>query len=376
MATYNWVSAVNGSWTKGSKWSPYGGPAVDHSNGIESYSIDTAIFATGANHAYTVSGTAQAGTLSVIGDHVNFNNFHISNNFNGINFNVNGGASVVVGSSSFIDLSGNFYNADDGSLNVDHAKLTLKGLLHYGFGNIGPDAQFDITGGNAYFINQHDLVSGGSVAATGAVSITRGGILNATFTRMAGTVSISGQGSIWTSSAVSYQGEVSGTVIGSNDGTLAGSVTNSGTILAAAGTFHVTAAVSDDIVTPALKGSFKINTGATLDLGGNSDNDVIFLTKATLMLEKGITETGFLTGFAKGDKIDVAQQSVTSLTASGQNGHTILTAFSGSVAVETLNLAGNYSAANFSTKSDQNGGSLISYVPDHHVPAVSMVKLA
>ncbi len=123
----------------------------------------------------------------------------------------------------------------------------------------------------------------------------------------------------------------------------------------------MTAAVVNNVGTPSSSGTFQIDPNAVLDLGASSNQAVRFLTGSMLTLEKGVSETGLLHGFSVQDAIDLVGQSVTSFTAAASGGNTTLTAYNGTSAVDVLTFAGNYTATNFATQGDGNGGTKVVY---------------
>lgn len=90
MTSFNWKSAVNGVWTDGSKWTPTGGPTLDAGGGT--YSADTAIFDTGADHANGISRVADARVIEVEHDHVAFSDLQAGNDDTGLDLDASAGA--------------------------------------------------------------------------------------------------------------------------------------------------------------------------------------------------------------------------------------------------------------------------------------------
>ena len=287
---------------------------------------------------------------------------------------VNAGADATVAAGSVFDLTGFFYTATDGSLSLDHAELTVHGTVKKGFLQIGANGVLRVAGSAATVtgINEHGVTGGGNVDATATIEVSGGGHLTNTFLSMDGTIAITGDGSTFTTDSLSYDSETgsTGRIVGSNGGTLAGHLTNDGIVEARHGTFHVTAAVVDNVGKASSTGTFLIDPHATLDLAASSDQAMQFLTNATLTLEQGVSETGLLRGFSLRDAIDLVGQSVTSFTAVAAGGVTTFTAYDGASAVDMLKFSGSYAAANFATGSDGSGGTLISYqahAPHHQV---------
>jgi len=85
-----------------------------------------------------------------------------------------------------------------------------------------------------------------------------------------------------------------------------------------------------------------------------------------LVLDQPSLVSGTITGFGANsgpsagvDHIDLVGLASTSCNYAGQT----LTIYDGTKAVDQLSFAGSYSTLNFQDTSDQNGGSLISFVP-------------
>ncbi len=66
-------------------------------------------------------------------------------------------------------------------------------------------------------------------------------------------------------------------------------------------------------------GIYQINSGATLEIGASTSDNVMFLHNAILELDKGIGEGGFLQNFSTGDSVDQIGVTVTSLSESNKS---------------------------------------------------------
>ena len=119
-----------------------------------------------------------------------------------------------------------------------------------------------------------------------------------------------------------------------------------------------------------------IYSGATLELPGASADNVLFINNAeisgTLVLDNATAFTGQISGFtgtsAQSDAIDLKgitfnSETTWTYTANSAGTGGALTISEGATVVDTLNFAGNYTAANFTVQSDGNGGTLISDPP-------------
>ena len=116
-------------------------------------------------------------------------------------------------------------------------------------------------------------------------------------------------------------------------------------------------------------GALLIGTTADLSVTGSLGLDKIHFAAGgggTLSIGAAASVTGTLTGFASGDLIDVAKIATTFTIHGGT-----LILENGSSAVETLTLAGAYTAANFNLAPDMHGGTDITFVPDAATASVS-----
>jgi hypothetical protein len=153
-----------------------------------------------------------------------------------------------------------------------------------------------------------------------------------------------------------------GRINGSNGAVLSvsGGIANSGVITAVSGKFDVTGQVTSG---SGGTGSFQIDSGATLELGGSSNAAVGFQANATLQLDRGVTETGTLVNFATGDTVDMLGVGLTGYNVFASGGTTTLTLFNGASVADTFTLSGTYGTGNFTFRSDGHGGALMAFVP-------------
>jgi hypothetical protein len=93
----------------------------------------------------------------------------------------------------------------------------------------------------------------------------------------------------------------------------------------------------------------------------NTANTETFLDgKGTLRLEAPGSFTGDISGFQKGDKIDLVGAPVTSLSYAGTTSSGVLTVMNNTTTVAALNLLGNYTTASFGHVTDGGTGTNIS----------------
>ena len=280
--------------------------------------------------------------------------------------NLNAGADVSIGTGSAFNLYGYFEIATAGSLNIAaRSVLNDHGSISGGFLNVAGTLNVSGHGATAVGILERGAPVGGTLGKGGVINVTNGGSLTDTFDTMDGTINVSGAASTYmTGIGVSPPPAVAsdGRINGSNGAVLSitGMLENLGLITAQSGKFDI----AGQVVSSSLgAGSFQIDGGATLELGGSSNEDVAFLSNATLQLDKGVTETGFLRNFSTGDAIDLLGTKLTGLNAVAIAGTTTLTVFAGTAAADTFKLSGNYGFNNFQVRADGYGGTLISYVP-------------
>jgi hypothetical protein len=189
----------------------------------------------------------------------------------------------------------------------------------------------NVDGNSAYLDMISNRSNGSSIDSSSIVNISNGATVNI---------------------AVGYSGDQSGTITGSNNATLTGN-TSAGKIEARSGTFHVDATTGG--------GNMQIDSGATLDLGGNTTDTVTFLTHSMLQLDKGVSATGFLYGFTGNDTIDLKDQNVTSVSETISGNVTTVDFYDGSTLAQELKFNGTYSANDLYVHSDGKGGTMIEY---------------
>ncbi len=194
------------------------------------------------------------------------------------------------------------------------------------------------------------LTNAGTIAATGllklgdtsanAVLFTNTGTYD--FTAAAGIFQGSAAAT-FTNTGLIENTEATGTT------TISAPMTNSGTILAAAGTLNLASAVLGT-------GTVLIGAGATLELGsGVVGTQGVTFTAATgtLLLAAPAAPPETVTGLVVGDTIDFAKLTITKVSV---NGADQLIALNGTTQVAKVQLSGSYLSDTFSLASDANGG--------------------
>jgi hypothetical protein len=375
VAVYDWKSAVSGNWSTAKDWTPTGGPTLVATTNYpynQLVSEDSAVFDTGSNRAYTVSGIAHAKSLTVSSDKVTFNNFTFSND-DGTGFaptvTVENNADVTISAASTVSLfdgyGGSPFN-DSGVLRVSNAELTIHGAVNSQI-DIAANGTVTVSGSEAQLavyvgddINAHY----GSVEKGGVLNVKDGGSVTGQLSSVDGTVNLSDgalSGAIIKTDGtlnVSH-GATINNLPGNDEGTY-GFFSNDGAINVASGIFALTGGVAGS-------GTITIDKNAALDLGGSSSNNVVFMNQANLQIASGATETGFLQSFGKGDTIDVGGVVASSLAVSNSGCNTILSLYDGSSIADQLTFAGNFSSSNFYAETDSSkAGTLIAF-ETHHI---------
>ena len=87
------------------------------------------------------------------------------------------------------------------------------------------------------------------------------------------------------------------------------------------------------------------------------------MDQATLLIDKGAHETGFLQNFGLGDSVDLAGQAVTSVTASASGANTVLDLYDGSSLSDQLTLKGHLTLSDFHVAKDGSGGTVVMLEP-------------
>jgi hypothetical protein len=253
----------------------------------------------------------------------------------GANVVVDGPKAVMVGTSSDIGAGalltirngGSFSSGSetiDGIVKVDGRTSILGGDLSLGKGSV-IELRNGIVGGS----NFYDVLNGGTdvVASGGLHTVARGAL-------------VFGNGTIYPDN------QPGGPPLSSD------TITNDGVIVASGGTLKILGSVEGD-------GALAINARATLNLGGNSSEDVVFLNHATLMIDKGAHETGFLEGFEFGDKVDLADQAVTAVTTTHTGFDTIVDLYDGSAMSDQLSFLGQLRPSDLAVAKDGSGGTTL-----------------
>ena len=147
--------------------------------------------------------------------------------------------------------------------------------------------------------------------------------------------------------------------------TLAGAVTNSGTLSVGDGTMTVMGAVTG-------KGHATID-GGTLDLASSFTQNVTFTKTGVLELAQSQGYTGTITGFSKTggtslDLVDIAFVGSGEATFSGTTASGVLTVTDGTHTAH-INLKGNYPTSTFIASSDGHGGTTVVDPHAHPVAA-------
>jgi hypothetical protein len=373
---YNWKSAISGNWNTGKDWSPTGGPALSSiSFGTFDvlYSKDSALFATGSNKAYTITGAALAKSLTVSHDTVNFANFNFSDyDYQGTppTMTVDNGGDVTVGAGSDISLADSIYDAPyssiDGTLSVKHAQLTVHGIIA-AEPDIANGGVVTVSGSAAQLVSFTNYRFGfteyGVIAKGGTLNVANGGSVTGGFKSVDGAINLTGENTSIAGATVNADGSING----ANGATIANTIvlngqsllSNDGTITATSGLFTIAGGFSG-------AGTLAIDKGATLQLGGDSSNGVNFLNRANLVLDKGVAETGFMQSFGTGDTIDSVGLTASSLSIVADGANTLLSLYEGASIAEQLTFKGHYAPADFYAKADASGnGTLVAFEAHH-----------
>ena len=395
MVQYSWLSAVSGEWNDPSNWSPHGGPfgPAPSPAPFGGTTADTAVFDTGSRKGYTVSGGGQAASVTVSHDTVTFTDFAGGDSYGQSTFNVDDGATVTLAAGSDVQMLGHFATVD-GTVHVDRATFIDKGVV---LGNL------DFGAGARVFVNGPSAVmaSASSVLAAGSVlTVENGGAYSSSENIVNGIVRVDGSTSIFGGSTVVSNGGV----MALGDGTLGGdqgyynilygsdvratgglatvdkggfvvgngtiypdnqsggpalasdTITDNGSIVALEGTLKILGSVDG-------RGTLDIGPRSTLELEGNASNNVVFLSQATLLIGKGVHETGFLRAFGVGDKVDLAGQASTSETVHLAGTTTILDLYNKSTLADQLMFKGHFTRQDFTVSKDGSGGTLVALDP-------------
>jgi hypothetical protein len=193
-------------------------------------------------------------------------------------------------------------------------------------------------------------VSGNITETSGALLLGKNVALSGVLLDSGGIVTLAGN--TLSGPAVTISG--SGTLTGY--GSIAAPVIDNGTLIAQQGVLTLATGASGS-------GVFDLAGAGSLEFLGSATANIGFLSGGaeTLLLAQPGAVTATISGFAATDAIDLVKTAATGL---GYANNTLtVTGAGGTIAV--LGFAGQYSAANFSLQSDQNGGTDIVYVPGH-----------
>jgi hypothetical protein len=392
---YSWKSAVSGDWQNPANWSPYGGPfgPAPPPAPFGGTTADTTVFDTGSKRPYVVSGGGQAASLTVSHDTVTFTDFFGGDGYGQSTFNVDDRATVTLAAGSGIQMIGHFEYID-GTVNVWDASFIDKGSV-IANQDFGPGAKVVVDGPKAVMIGATSDIGAGSV-----LTIKNGGSFFSDSETINGIVKVDGPKSIFGGSVTLGKGsalELSNGVVGGTqfyslfdtgadvvpsgglatvdkgayvvgNGTIypnneidgpplsSEKITNDGSIIASGGTLKILGAVVGS-------GRMIIAHGSTLELEGDSSNNVVFLNHATLMIDTGVHETGFLQGFGVGDRVDLLGQTVTSFTTGHAGLNTILDLYDGSAVSDQLTFKGQLRPSEFDVAKNSSGGTTITLDP-------------
>ncbi len=193
---------------------------------------------------------------------------------------------------------------------------------------IGAFAQLGVNGtftnsGNIEIAGSLDLANGLTVTAAGSVLLQGGNIIDPPGVATDVGASIAGYG------------------------TIIGALENDGTVSASGGLLDLAGAVSG-------AGQLNIGSGAVLEIGGATSEDVAFGGNVgTLKLDDPAGFTGAITGFVQGDAVDLAGMQATSAVINGST----LTVTAGSQTL-SYQVSGPGLAHNvFAVENDRQGGS-------------------
>jgi len=266
--------------------------------------------------------------------------------------------------------------------------VTNFGTIDSGVGY--PISGIVISGGSGTVTNFGTIVSGEygiKLTAGGTVTNGQGGFIQGDYPAAValwggGTVTNFGTiyGTYWAGVELGPGGSVTnfGTIYGPHAaveylGTLAGTVTNAGTIIGGSSGTAVKFGGGDDllVVDPGAVFIGKVDGGggnSTLELAAGAGMGTLpglgtsFVNFASVVFDPGAAWTvtlddpaaftGTISGFASGDIIDLIGRAVTNVTYSSG----VLTVLNGDATVATLNLAGSYTSADFSPSPDGLSG--------------------
>jgi hypothetical protein len=219
------------------------------------------------------------------------------------------------------------------------------------YGRLGVPGQ--LTDAGTILVGHGGLLRAGGYGAilAGGISLYSGGLAEgATGTFVVGnTLAGAQEGAITVEAGYAISGH------GTIGGVAGNTVIDNGTIIASGGgTLNVALAVSGT-------GTLALDTGTDLIAhGAVSVENIVFNagSNETLAFLAPQSITGTITGFAAGDTVDIETQKVKAVNY--VNGVLFLLGAHNSV-LETLNVAGDYTNANFALSTDHHGGTDITF---------------
>ncbi len=321
MIMHAWAKPQFGLWNTAASWADGVMPVVSPSYGRLPHSEDGAQFETGSATTYTVSGSALSASLSVMGDHVTFDNFHFSNGGAPSALTIGRFAQVTLMPTSSFSLDG---YAGFSTLTLDQGWLADKGSI-YG-------ANITLERASTLYVGWGGQINGATIQVAPASHL-----------------------------------------VGWDDGTIMGTITNNGIIEAASGKLAITGEIIDG---GTAAGHFlQVDSGATLELAGKGTSETInMLSGATLQIDKGTAALGLLYGFGPGDVIDLAGFDVKTFTLVGeQTGTSTLTGTDAAGSAEVLRFDGALSPDLIYSHADGHGGtSVVMQTTPHPLDAIKI----
>jgi hypothetical protein len=327
MTIYSWKNAVSGRWSQASRWSTNAVPVADRTvDGVGPVSDAAVVFATGSDHAYSVTGGGLSASLAVHGDRVTFTAFANSDDGFGGSLTIDRHAQVTIGASSSLDYIAHD-GFDGGDVSIASARLIDHGKIAAGAASVGSGSQFDISGRDA----QVKLLTGATVATGGTMTVEGGASY----------------------SVISYAGtpdDVDGRLAVTGAGSTARFFMLGGTgtvAVADGGTVTVGGWISDAL-------TFELGRDGTLQAGSavGSGTTIDFTSRdATLSLSSADGQYGFggtVMGFGHRDSLLLEGAPVTRVAyAPTDAGSGKLVLFDGTVQVGAVALTGDYAGARF-----------------------------
>jgi len=266
---------------------------------------------------------------------------------------LSGGSWAVSGASTL-------WLPDDANVTTLAAKLTLAGSYP-----VAPAVEWFSTAAEADVTLQQTLAT---IAAAGVLTLSGNYTFASTTTSggldVLGKVVLAGADLSAASVTVGATGSVSGT------GGVVGPIANNGGITASGGLLDLSGALSGT-------GTLTVASGATLELGGSapSTEKVVFAAaKGALVLNAPTSDAVTVSGFVKGDTIDLRGFVETGDTYNAATG--VLTVTGSGGATVALTFLGTYTLASFKFGTDSSGGTLLTDPPPSVAKALAAVALS